>query len=120
MHQNKWTQEETDLLKKLSEVLSARDIGRKLGRTRDSVRHKIAQLHIPGFKPVYETIETVKQEQNRQEGKGKTPLSERFLPQMPKKKVRYATQLEWCPQCGAPVSDWTAHFERLGHRRPAA
>ncbi len=31
---------------------------------------------------------------------------------------RGGTCIEWCPQCFAPVSNWTEHFERMGHRRP--
>jgi hypothetical protein len=29
-------------------------------------------------------------------------------------------EVEWCSVCGSPVSDWQGHFERLGHRKPAA
>lgn len=35
-------------------------------------------------------------------------------PQHPKAS---SSRLEWCPVCGAPVSNWQEHFERLGHSR---
>ena len=30
------------------------------------------------------------------------------------------SRIEYCPQCHAPVCDWQAHFDRMGHRRPLA
>jgi hypothetical protein len=46
---------------------------------------------------------------------------------VPAVKARYKrsgsaerSRIEWCPRCGSPVSNWQEHFERLGHKRPAA
>ena len=39
----------------------------------------------------------------------------------PLRQVEYrGSRIEYCQQCGAPVSNWEKHFERMGHRRNAA
>jgi hypothetical protein len=41
-------------------------------------------------------------------------------PKPPRREVVIASQIEYCPRCHAPVSNWHQHFERTGHRRPVA
>jgi hypothetical protein len=46
---------------------------------------------------------------------------------VPAVKARYKrsgsaerSRIEYCPTCHSPVSNWQEHFDRMGHRRPAA
>jgi DNA-binding CsgD family transcriptional regulator len=46
------------------------------------------------------------------------PALRAAVPKPPRREVE-VSRLEWCRRCGAPVSNWRRHYERMGCRRPA-
>ena len=99
-----WTEEETGKLVVLSKSLTAAQIGSELGRTKDSVRHRLRWL-----KDQNRVLAPVVKAKEDQEGKA-----------LRKKEYTHVSYppLEWCPTCHSPVSNWSDHTSRLGCRRP--
>ena len=126
-----WTEEEITRLRDLAGKHSAREISTILGRGYHGISKKIRQLSLPRWvKPVKERpVRVRKPVKAKVEPK---PVQARPTPvpkpvavpvvlyKPEKKRPAVHGQLEWCSQCFAPVSNWQEHFQRLGHRRPAA
>lgn len=116
----KWTDEQIAQLKKLSKTVSAPEIARMIGKTRDAVKNKIERLGLPKFDPYAEPeTEPIVVAPEPVQASSRT-IPAYSGPPLRKKEVRGAIgTIEWCGQCGSPVSNWTEHADRLGHRRPA-
>ena len=112
MRQQQWTEEEIKILLAMEGKFGPSEIGKKLGRSRDSVRHKIISLKRSGDRPA------------RVSRTHKETISYPSM-ETPKKTVRYDPDKEcsivWCPNCKSPVSNWDDHLGRMsvfGCRRP--
>jgi len=105
-----WTKEETDqVIALLAKGLGPTAISKELGRTKDSVRHRMRFIKAKSI-PVPVAPQEIKKEAKRQEPK---PLRK-------KEQTGYVTYppLEWCGECHAPVSNWVDHGNRMGCKRP--
>lgn len=119
--EQKWTPEETKKLVKLAGKMSGPQIAKILKRTRDSVKGKIERMGLPKFdrsaKPIViapvpppEPPKPVAVPQLRQPIK---PLRQ-------KAPSREYAPLEYCPECHAPVSNWSDHLIRMPECRKRA
>jgi hypothetical protein len=136
-----WTEEQESTLRALAgQPLSV--IAPQVGRTREAVRKHAARLGVRlgaeprrarAPKPERVCVERVKAvREPRAARTAKAPRPDRVrvvkapavrLAKEPARKVvrrEVVSRIEYCRECGAPVSNWEQHFERLGHRRPWA
>ena len=107
--QRQWTQKEVDKLLALKDTLGPSAIGKELGRSRDSIRHKLRTMGVESLHKVYPPKPTRK-------------IKEKPVEARQPKKKRYIAEectIDWCRSCGSPVSDWVGHRERMGCRRTA-
>jgi hypothetical protein len=125
-----WSEREKEILRENSGKITAIEIGKLIGRGSNGVRKMAKKMGLPSWEqlpadkqkhsaaikpvdiPVPETPKPV-------ENKVKPPKPTRPLkPVEAKKAPREASanypQVEWCPVCHAPVSNWTDHITRLG------
>jgi hypothetical protein len=101
-----WTKDDVEVIRRVGNATEASKI---LCRDRDAVVRKAKKegIVLTGAKP-------------------KSPSASRkpaiHAVKQPEKK-KYAVQetckIEWCSQCGSPVSDWAGHTARIGCRRIA-
>lgn len=112
-----WTEQEIEILRQMAGKFKSSIIAEKIGRGPDGVLKKIKQLGLPSFSG----IPTKKPQfpPARQESKNDpNPLRKQEPP-------RYIIKgkVEYCMNCGSPVSSWDLHLERMGRfgcKRPAA
>lgn len=93
-------------------------IGAILGRTKDAVKNKIYTLELPRFMAAQRTKADRPTPKPKEEKR--PPLIAVYKNHNPKKApvpTEVHSRLEWCKQCGSPVSSWIEHRERLGHGR---
>jgi hypothetical protein len=114
MIQQIWSESEIERLLELhKDGLGPTAAAKELGRTKDSVHHKLKWLKrqgmVEGIAKVPKTIKAVKQEEERE------------IKPLRKKESRYVSYppLEWCGECHSPVSSWADHSRRIGCKRPA-
>ena len=118
MQQKIWTHKETEALKELLNTVPptpTSKIAAALGRTSDSVRHKVKWMRThPETEYVEKPVpvkKVAKKPVVKKAVKAATP------PKTVKKgngpHISYAP-LEWCPVCRAAVSNWTDHINRMG------
>ncbi len=122
MVQHIWNHKDTEQLKLLEGTMTLNQIAEQLGRTKDSIRHKIKWLK--GQRPGPEPIKV-------EQAKPK-PI-QRFIPpkeisaepikreSRAKGNISYPA-LEWCENCNSPVSNWSDHIARMRHmgcKRPS-
>lgn len=117
-----WTEKEITALHKLAGTMSSPAIGKELKRSGDSVKNKLKNLGLPSFAP------------KKMDKPAPLPVAPKVVkgsawrgmaivnakPLRKKEVVASRGYVEYCTQCFAPVSNWSEHFERIGHRRPAA
>ena len=111
MSQQIWSDSETEqLIELIKKDIGPTAAGKELGRSADSVRHKMAWLKDKDSSLVAAKIPPAPKE----EVKAPEPVVE--SKPLRKKETKHASypQIEYCPVCHAPVSDWTAHINRLG------
>jgi len=112
------------MLRKLAGTISASEIGKRLGRTKDSVKAQLHRWKLPTYVVVYE--KKVKPEEVVP-----TPVEPPKAVPVPLRKVdkpalrqkapsREWPPLEYCPECHAPVSNWTEHHARMPECRKRA
>ena len=115
MVQKIWTDEETQQLLELSKTRSHSQVGLEMGRTKDSVRHRLKWLrdkeNPQEVKDTPVAVKAVKKKEARQEKVIRTTRTK-------EPHVSYPP-LEWCPTCHSPVSNWSDHSARIGCKRPA-
>ena len=124
MSQKIWSHKETEALKKYMNdypPISSTQIAEEMGRSVDSVRHKIKWMRkqdgevtvkkaIPAKKTVSKPVVT----------KAETPSPEPKTARIGKVPHISYPPLEWCPTCHCPVSSWSDHTRRIGCERPVA
>lgn len=121
---NIWTEHEIAKLRQLSGTMSSAEIGKILGRTKDAVKSQRNRWGLPSYVRVYGTpTETV------EAAPVSLPVAPKAVPVVLRKvsgpplrqkaPSREWPPLEYCPECGAPVSNWEEHHQRMGHRRQA-
>ena len=109
-----WSAAEEILLKDLAGILSVAAIAARIERTEKSVRARAVALGIS-------LRHKVRGERRRScPAVVRTQQPKQHVTRPAKPSTAYVTRIEYCPQCHAPVSDWSGHFQRLGHRRPSA
>jgi hypothetical protein len=126
-----WTEEELTRLKELAGTMTARQIGEKIGRGYHGISKQLRKLGLQTWKPPVKEVPVrlpkpvkAKVENKAPEPKPKPVAKPAQAPvALRKKEVKRPLihgEVEWCPECFAPVSNWNEHYQRLGHRRPAA
>jgi biotin operon repressor len=119
-----WSHKETEKLKKYMNdypPISSTQIAEEMGRSVDSVRHKIKWMRKQDEDvPVKKAIPTKKTVAKPVVTKAETPTPESKTARTGKVPHISYPPLEWCPTCHSPVSNWEDHRRRLGCVRPAA
>jgi AraC-like DNA-binding protein len=108
-----WTAEQLDLLRHMAGHAFAERIAKATGRTARAVQQKAEKLGLPLKQHGVRLERRSRVDQRAACAREKAPRRRRPRPE-------FVAQLEWCKQCGAAVSNWQQHFERMGHRRPVA
>lgn len=119
--EQKWTEEEVKQLRKLAKTMPTPEIAIIMGRSRDSVKNKMDRAWIPRFIPpkAIETPAEMPEVVIEPVVVASVPeIKEDPKPVLHKPVVRDYSVIEWCPECHSPVSNWTDHQQRLGHKRP--
>lgn len=124
----RWTKEDVSRLRQLVPTHTAKELSIEFHRNPKAIHTQCQRV---GIHAVPE-IERSRQRRAAKEAIPKEPKAARppkpmkepapkpiRLVSRPAKSV-YRPALEYCSQCHAPVSNWGEHFERMGHRRPAA
>ena len=116
MEQKHWEDNEIKQMVELEKTMTHAQVAKEMGRTKDSVRHKLKWLKEQGI-AVPTTIKAVKKEEVRQ---AKEKVKE-AKPLRKKEQTGYVSYppLEWCGECHAPVSNWRDHAFRMGCKKPA-
>jgi hypothetical protein len=109
----RWSAEDDAALRELAGVSGVQYLAERLGRTEGSVRKRLEHLGVRARREA-----RVKATAPVRARKGGVALR-REEPKRVRMGSAAATCMEWCV-CGAPVSNWDEHYERMGHRRPAA
>jgi len=109
MTQKIWTDEETQQLLELSKTLSHSQVGLQMGRTKDSVRHRLKWL---------KDKETPQEEKKspvaaKSVKKKEAHKEKEIRPTRTKEPHVSYPPLEWCPTCHSPVSNKEDHFRRM-------
>ncbi len=98
-----WTPEQIDRVKNAPPSLTARELAKEIGKSLAAVHHKRHKLGITGVPG------------------SRRPKSEpaRKVHATPIQIIRVTERtIDYCPQCHAPVSNWSQHYERMGHIEP--
>ncbi|MFP5277013.1 MAG: hypothetical protein ACLGPM_07850 [Acidobacteriota bacterium] len=114
--QRTWTAEDVSSLRNMEERLTIQEAAEALHRTPRGVRAKAEQLGVK-LRPKGRPKKDSPPRRCTPRKIGRTLARRR---REPVAVARAVSRLEWCSQCHAPVSNWSQHFERMGHRRPAA
>ena len=131
---SRWTEKQNQQLRDLAPTHTATQIAALIGRSRSSVWSK---AHVLGVEPVREGLRPPKRLARApkppkaapgpklcrpRKAAASTPRKTKAAPAKAAVPIRKPTppQLEYCPTCHAPVSNWQEHYKRMGHRRPAA
>ena len=118
MAQKLWSNEETQQVIELHKTLTLTQIGQEMGRSKDSVRHRLQWLKEQAIPKAPVTIRAVKEEEVRQQKeviKEPKPLRKKEVTE------RVYPQLEYCEVHHCLVSNWEDHRRRLsGCTRPMA
>jgi len=119
-----WSHKETEALKKYMNdypPISSTQIAEEMGRSVDSVRHKIKWMRKQdGDVPVKKVIPTKKTVAKPVVTKAEKPTPEPKTARTGKVPHISYPPLEWCPTCHSPVSNWDDHRRRMGCERPLA
>ena len=126
MQQKIWSHKENETLKSLINAvppIPTTKIAEDMGRSVDSVRHKIKWMR----KQDGEIPVKVKKVVPAKKAVAKPVVKKAVNPVARPKALRQENEsyvsyppLEWCPTCHSPVSNWEDHRRRLGCVRPAA
>lgn len=134
-----WSEKEISILRENAGKINAIEIGKIVGRGSDGVRKMAKKLGLPSWEqPRTKSIPTASTKpikRNRKPLKhSPTParIKTYVAPSKPLRKpleeksrqqLTSYPQVQYCPVCNSPVSDWVAHINRMGWygcKRPAA
>lgn len=132
-----FTAEEAARIRELASTMTAREIAAELGKPLHSVRDKALAMgvHFTSGKrgprpekyrarPERQYVKppwTPEQDELLRASAGRCQAAElvrRGGVELRRMDVQSVSRIEWCGDCGAPVSNWDEHYERMGHRRP--
>jgi len=118
-----WTPEQVELLRAKGAALDCAKLAALTGKSPRGVRSKADALGIR----VKASARMWGPKKRRTPGKRRGVVDARAMSPaagsgrpmrlVPARKRSEASRLEWCPECGAPVSNWQQHTERMEHRR---
>jgi hypothetical protein len=128
----RWTTEEDQALRDAASQ-GARAAAQATGHTNNAVRYRASLLGIkitrcrlrkapavraPAVRPA--KVRAVKQVSKSASQRVSQSASLRVSRPALRQVEDRGSRIEYCSQCGAPVSNWEQHYERMGHRRAAA
>jgi len=110
---SRWTEEQLATLRAMAGSVPVERIAEATDKSARAVRWKAQQLGLSLRQKGSPALRRPRVDPRPERARENAPRKKRL-------RVEVASHIEWCKECGAPVSNWQQHFERVGHRRPAA